>query len=197
MKRLLLGILVLVGAAVAANAQDYRIHIGDTLDVTVLEDENLNRTVLVRPDGRISLPLAGTIQAAGLSTNAIENVIADAISDRFTIPPTVSVSVAGLAEKTAGTPARISVYVLGEVASPGQKEMKPGTTVLQAFAEAGGVTPFAATKRVQIRRTDRRSGVESLVIFNYDAVQNGAAITSNFALREGDVILVPERRLFE
>ena len=75
--------------------------------------------------------------------------------------------------------------------------MQPGTTLLQAIALAGGLDRFAATKRIQLRRTDPSTGQERLYLFNYNAVERGGAIQSMITLREGDVIIVPERRLFE
>jgi polysaccharide export outer membrane protein len=199
MKHLVFGAMALIAGAFSAQAQDYAIQVGDTLDITVLEDANLNRQVLVRPDGRISLPLAGTIRAAGLSTTAIERVVSDAIADRFTIPPTVSVSVLSLAEPAetvAAEPVLYDVFIMGEVSAPGPKEVEPGTNLLQAFTFAGGLTPFAATKRVQLRRIGA-DGREQVILFNFDAIQNGAQMNSNVVLRDGDVIIVPERRLFE
>ena len=75
--------------------------------------------------------------------------------------------------------------------------VETGTTLLQALALAGGPARFAATKRIQLRRTDPSTGREKLYLFNYRAVERGGAIQSMIALREGDVIIVPERRLFE
>ena len=89
------------------------------------------------------------------------------------------------------------IYVVGQVGEPGQREVEAGTTLLQAIALAGGLDRFAATKRIQLRRTDPSTGQERLYIFNYNAVERGGAIQSMITMREGDVIVVPERRLFE
>ena len=86
--------------------------------------------------------------------------------------------------------------MLGQVATPGLVEVEPGTTLLQAVALAGGLDRFAATKRIQLRRTDP-TGQERLFLFNFKAVERGGAIQSMITLREGDVLIVPERRLFE
>ena len=75
--------------------------------------------------------------------------------------------------------------------------MLPGTTLLQAIALGGGLDRFAATKRIQLRRTDASTGQERLYLFNYNAVERGGAVQSMITLREGDVIIVPERHLFE
>ncbi len=75
--------------------------------------------------------------------------------------------------------------------------MAPGTTILQALSQSGGFTNFAATRRIQLRRTDRQTGRQSVVVINYKAIAAGAVVTNDFALADGDVIVVPERRLFE
>jgi polysaccharide export outer membrane protein len=187
--------LMLAGLVSPAFAQgsNYRIQPGDSLTVTVLEDDTLNRQVLVLPDGRISVPLAGTIQAAGQSVDSVEKVIADRLASNFAVRPSVFVSVVAVDENAGDFP----VYVLGQVANPGQVEVKPGTTLLQAIALSGGLDRFAAGKRIQLRRTDPATGQERLFLFNYNAVENGGAVQSMITLRQGDVIIVPERHLFE
>jgi polysaccharide export outer membrane protein len=176
----------------AAQAQGYAIQPGDVLQVTVLEDETLNQQALVLPDGRISVPLAGSIRAAGRSVQAVESSIADQLASNFAARPNVFVSVVSVTEEDELFP----IYVLGQVLDPGPKEVEVGTTLLQAIAYAGGVDRFAATKRVQLRRRGA-DGQERLYLFNYNAVERGGAILTMLALREGDVIIVPERRLFE
>jgi polysaccharide export outer membrane protein len=176
-----------------AQGSNYRIQPGDSLTVTVLEDDTLNRQVLVLPDGRISVPLAGTIQAAGQSVDSIEKVIADRLASNFAVRPSVFVSVVAVDENASD----YRVYVLGQVANPGEIQVKPGTTLLQAIAVAGGLDRFAAGKRIQLRRTDPATGQERLFLFNYNAVEGGGAVQTMITLRDGDVIIVPERHLFE
>lgn len=185
--------LMLASLVSPALAQGYRIQPGDSLTVTVLEDDTLNRQVLVLPDGRISVPLAGTIAAAGQTVDSVEKVIADRLASNFAVRPSVFVSVVAVDENASEIP----VFVLGQVANPGEVLVKPGTTLLQAIALSGGLERFAATKRIQLRRTDPASGQERLFLFNYNAVESGGAVESMITLREGDVIIVPERRLFE
>lgn len=195
MRHVLAAALALLMAAPMALAQaaGYRIQPGDVLTVTVLEDETLNREVLVLPDGRVSVPLAGTVAAAGQSVEAVERTIADRLASNFAVRPNVFVSVVTVADEAETFP----VYVLGRVGEPGLVEVEVGTTLLQGIALAGGFDRFAATKRIQLRRRDPASGREQLYVFNYNAVERGAAIQSMITLREGDVLLVPERRLFE
>lgn len=195
MRRILLAFMALLFTAPLALAQaaGYRIQPGDTLNVVVLEDETLNSQVLVLPDGQISVPLAGTVRAAGRTVEQVEQTVADRLAGNFAVRPNVFVSVTGLAEDGL----LIDVYVLGRVNEPGLREVEVGTTLLQAIALGGGFDRFAATKRIQLRRMDPATGEERLYIFNYDAVERGGAISSMISLRQGDVIIVPERRLFE
>ena len=194
MRQVLLALLTLVLAAPMAFAQaaGYRIQPGDMLSVTVLEDETLNRQTLVLPDGRISVPLAGTVRAQGQSVEAVEKTIADRLASNFAVRPNVFVSVLAVDEAGLTFP----IYVLGRVSEPGLREVEIGTNLLQAVALAGGLDRFAATKRIQLRRRGA-DGREQIFVFNYKAVERGAAIESMITMREGDVILVPERRLFE
>ena len=176
-----------------AQSASYRIQPGDQLAVTVLEDDTLNRQVLVLPDGRISVPLAGSVRASGQTVESVEKAIADRLASNFAVRPSVFVSVTGVIEEEETFP----IYVLGQVGDPGQVEVEVGTTLLQAIALSGGLDRFAATKRIQLRRTDSSTGQERLYLFNFKAVERGAAIQSMITLREGDVIIVPERHLFE
>jgi polysaccharide biosynthesis/export protein len=195
MRSIVLALLfALLAPAAFAQSAGYRIQPGDTLAVTVLEDETLNRQVLVLPDGSVQVPLAGSVQAAGRSVGAVEGTIADRLASNFAVRPSVFVSVVGLAEEIADT---FPIYVLGQVGAPGLVEVEPGTTLLQSIALAGGLDRFAAARRIQLRRSDPSTGQERLYLFNYRAVERGGSIESMITLREGDVILVPERRLFE
>lgn len=193
--------LALIWASMAIGQNgNYQIQPGDTLSIEVLEDNNLNRSVLVLPDGRFSFPLAGTVLAGGRSVSQVERSLASALAPNFTNTPTVFVSVTGvtpsdpLAEEAEDT---VTVYLVGEVQAPGPKVVLPGTTILQLLSQSGGFTPFAATKRLQLRRNDPHSGAQQLFEFDYRAISRGARILNQPVLRDGDVLLVPERRLFE
>lgn len=199
MRNLVMAILVTLIAS-AVNAQStYQIRPGDTLEISVLEDANLNRQVLVRPDGRISIPLVGDIMAAGQSPESLKAAIAAGLASSFSIAPNVTVALAAVAPPVIGTfaPATISVYIIGEVNNPGAFEMAPGTTMLQALSISGGLGRFAASKRIQIRSTDPKTGTEYVRSFNYHSFVNGGVTGAVLKLNDGDVIIVPERRLFE
>ena len=187
--------------AAVAQAGNYQIQPGDTLAIEVLEDSNLNRNVLVTPDGRFSFPLAGSIAAGGRTISQVERALTSALSPNFTNPPNVFVSVANVAPPTPGDAAEaedtVTVYLVGEVNAPGPKAVMPGSTILQVLSQSGGFTPFAATQRLQLRRTDPQTGASRLFVIDYRAISRGARIVRQPIMREGDVLLVPERRLFE
>jgi polysaccharide export outer membrane protein len=193
----LLTIFIALFWAVTATAQSsYQIQPGDSLSVEVLEDPALNRNVLVLPDGSFSFPLIGRIETSGRTTDQVQSALASALAPNFASAPSVFVSVAGLSlTSTLSNKKQIDIYVLGEVNTPGKVQVDTGTTLLQFLAESGGFTRFAATKRVQLRRSSK-SG-ERVVVFNYNAVESGASIPRRTVLRDGDVIVVPQRRLFE
>lgn len=202
MKRLFVIFWAMCMATVVSAQGNYQVRSGDTLQIEVLEDAQLNRTVLVTPDGRISFPFVGTVQARGRTVSQIQRAIVTGISSNFAAPPNVFVSVASLRPKQpvqqgASSGPTIDVYFLGEVNGPGLKAVAPGTTFLQAMAQHGGFTKFAAQKRVQLRRTDARTGEQTVFQVDYRSIANGATLNKDITLQDGDVILVPERRLFE
>ena len=200
MIRFLLGAFAALFLAGAATAQgSYQIAPGDVLQVEVLEDPSLNRNTLVLPDGSVTFPLAGTLRAGGRSIDQFRSALTNALAPSFATDPTVFVSVAQLAgqeELEADEIDTIDVYAIGEFNNPGRFELEPGTSLLQFLAASGGMTRFAATKRIQLRRRDT-SGREIVYRFNYSAIERGARTTAELVLQPGDVIVAPERRLFE
>lgn len=179
-----------------AMAQDgYRLRSGDTLRIEVLEDPTLNRAALIAPDGRIAMPLAGGIRAAGRTLEAVQGELASKLAPNFAARPTVHVALERQREeRPSNQPAReavISVFVMGEAARPGKLDLKPGSTVLQAFAEMGGFSKFAATKRIQLRRGAK------IWALDYKAIEAGVSNAGATVLTDGDVIVIPQRKLFE
>ncbi|MGM0661865.1 MAG: polysaccharide biosynthesis/export family protein [Pseudomonadota bacterium] len=195
MIRFLAAILFMAGLAGTATAQsNYRIQPGDTLQIEVLEDDNLGRSVLVLPDGSISFPLAGSVQAGGRTVDTVARTITSRLAGDFAIEPTVLVSVASLGEEDRGL---MDVYIIGEANQPGLREVEPGMTLLQFLAASGGLSRFAAEKRIQLRRVDPQTGQERVYRFNYNTMGGADSISGTTVLAPGDVIVVPERRLFE
>ena len=198
MKSTLFAIFAMLVAATAAFAQsNYQIRPGDTLQVEVLEDPSLNRTVLVLPDGTVSFPFAGSVRAGGRTAGQVGAAITAGISSNFASTPNVFVTVQQLTQAPAtGTSSHIHVFVMGEIATPGELTVPPGTTLFQALSQAGTFTPYAATKRIIVRRTNR-AGQAKVFKVNFKAIADGRAVGRDIRLRDGDVIIVPQRRLFE
>jgi polysaccharide export outer membrane protein len=198
LRRLATALFLLPLFAVSTWAQDYKLRSGDVLQIEVLEDQTLNRTAIVLPDGQISLPLAGSVRAAGRSLAEVQADLAGRLAPNFATAPTVYVTLNALAERVPSAPAAprmVDIYVLGAANSPGKVDVKPGATLLQALAQAGGVSPFAAKKRIQLRRVDK-AGNEKVYKFDLDAIERGEA-SGAIRLMGGDVIVIPQRKLFE
>lgn len=186
---------LLIAVATSVGAEDYVLQPGDRIEISVLEDPGLNRTALVQPDGRISLPLAGVIEVGGRTPAEAQRIIASRLSRDFITPPNVTVSLLSL-----GSPVDeldlISVYVLGQVRRPGLFEVERPVDLLQLLALAGGPDVFAASRRIQVRRR-AAIGSEEVLFFDYKAIEDGLVPSGDIALADGDVVIVPERRLFE
>lgn len=205
--RLALGASIAAFLAISAFAQDaefYRLVPGDVVEVTVLEDPDLGRQLLVRPDGRVTMPLAGTVMAQGRSPEQVQATIRARLAKNFVEPPTVTVAVVSVREDALalGEQEEIvlnGVYILGEVARPGKFEYPNDEpmTVLQALTLAGGVGPFAAVRRIQVREVV--DGIETVRLFNYEAIEDGASVSAADyePLTDGAILVVPERGFLE
>lgn len=204
MKTIILAIWAALLATAVSAQSDYLVRPGDVLSVEVLEDSQLNRSVLVLPGGQFSFPFVGTVRAGGRTLDQIEADLTAALAPNFAVEPNVFVSIsalnaaasAPLQAPTATGPSLITIFVMGEVQSPGPTDVPHGTTFMQALAYNGGFTPFAALKRVQLRR-NLASGEQDVIELNFQAISDGAGLSNDVVLRDGDIILVPERRLFE
>ena len=201
--RFLFALALLAWSGCSAYA-DYRIKAGDTLEINVWQEPKLNKQVIVAPDGRISLPLVGHLRARGLTVESVEAQIIAKLKSKYTTDLDVTVLVAAVKEipivpePPAPPPEKVpdpTFYVTGEVAKPGQYAFNRPTNVLQAIAVAGGLGPFAAGHRIKIRR--KVDGVEQLFDFDYDSFASGDYLEGNIRLHHGDVIIVPEKKLFE
>lgn len=184
-------ILTLVTFSTVSTAQEYRVQPGDTLRVEVAEDDSLNRIVLVAPDGRISLPGTGSMRASGLTIGQIQSSLASRLEASFVNKPNVFVGVEGLAEEIIVEDPILAIFVVGEGANVGRIELEPGTTLMQAIAQFGGFTNFAAVKRIQLRRG------ANLYTMDYNAILSGSNQNGMMRMQQGDVIVIPQRKLFE
>ena len=162
------------------SAVDYRIGAEDVVEVMVWKNADLSREVTVLPDGKISLPLIGDMQAAGLTSQQLVADITAKLEAYYKEPPQVSVIVKQVKD--------FDIYILGDVTAPGKQVVKPGTSFLQAIAIAGGFTDFAKTSKIILRR-QVVGGDEVAISIDYKAVVAG--IERNLRLKPGDTIIVP------
>jgi polysaccharide export outer membrane protein len=191
--RILLSLVLWLGCWTAAIAQSAQLQPGDVISISVYQDPKLDRQVLIGPTGMISFPLIGQVKAGGLTPAALEGVLKERLKGKFSEGPDITVSLA--AAKTLEEDLKPRFYITGEVLRPGYFVMRTKLDVLQAIAIAGGFSPFAAKQRIQVRR--KIDGVESTFVFNYNDFFSGTNVEDNLRLRAGDVIIVPERGLFE
>jgi len=160
-------------------AQDYRIVAGDVLDITVWKEDGLANKALVRPDGGISFPLVGNLQAEGLTADQVKKEIAKRLGE-YLSDPEVTVSVININQKA---------YVMGKVNKPGEVLLARPTTVTQALAMAGGLAPFADEDDIKILRHADNQTIS--LPFDYGSVSNGEDLEQDIELRNGDVVVVP------
>ncbi len=167
-------------AQIAAKVDDnYVIGPGDVLAVAVWKEQAFSGNLLVRPDGMISMPLIGDIQASSLTPIQLADQITTRLK-KFIQDPNVTVVVSQIHSKV--------VYMLGEIAKKGPIEMTPGMTFLQAISIAGGPTDYANLKKIYILRHD--NGKQLKVPVHYKKALNGDS-ACNIELRPDDTIVVP------
>ena len=173
---------------------------GDNLSISVLQDPKLDRSVTVDPSGEIAFPLAGHIRARGLTPLALENILRSKLQDNYKAEHLdITVAVTSAPKEPKDIPEddlKPKIFITGEVSRPGSYIIRQQITLMQAIALAGGVGPYAAKRRIQVRRRVP-SGDETIFMFNYRAYEAGEDLEGNIVLRAGDVIMVPERGLFD
>ena len=185
---LLLGVVMIVSAwntivcagPVERAEVDYQIGIGDVVEVQVWHEPDLSRTLTVRLDGRISLPLLGDIDTAGKTTSELDEYLEKKFAEVVTEP---AVSVILLESRSR------RYYVVGQVAQPGEFRIDYPVTILQAIARSGGFQEWAKRDRIKVVR--REGGKEKLLEFDYDAFVNGKKLEQNLVITPGDTIIVP------
>ena len=162
-----------------APAGSYVIGASDMIAVTVFKEPTLSSTLLVRPDGMISMPLLGDVKASGKTPLELSDEIATKLK-KYVQDPNVTVVLNQNNSKI--------VYLMGEVGKTGPMSMTPGMTLLEAIASAGGLTDFANAKKVYILRNE--AGTQQKIPVNYKEVLKGKT-TLNVTLKPGDTIVVP------
>jgi polysaccharide export outer membrane protein len=156
---------------------EYRIGPEDVLEIVVWKNADLSKTVTVRPDGIITLPLAGDVRASGLTAEQVRDEIKKGLQ-RFLDVPEITVTVADVRS--------YNIYVLGEVQHPGKYQTKSQTTLLQVIAMAGGFTTFADSDGIVVVRQSRQGTQQRIRASYKDLVRQG-----DIALQPGDTVIVP------
>ena len=164
----------------ATTDPDYVIGPEDMLHISVWKEPDLSGAVPVRPDGKISLPLLGDVQAAGDKPMQLSNVLAEQLK-QYVTNPLVTVVVTGINSKR--------IFLVGEVSKNGAMNMLPNMTVLQALAAAGGFSQFANLKKIYILRNE--NGRQIKIPINYKIIVKGQAPEQNILLKPNDTIVVP------
>jgi polysaccharide export outer membrane protein len=159
--------------------KEYRLGPGDKLRIEVYKDAQLSQSVQIRPDGKITLPLVGDMEAAGRTPLELRDQIGASLKEYITNPVVTVIVVEAVASQ---------VFVMGEVSRSGPIQLNGPTTVLQALAMAGGFREFANTKAVKILRP-LPDGKFQTLLFNYRDAVNG--IEKPIMLRSGDTVIVP------
>jgi polysaccharide export outer membrane protein len=166
--------------AQAQEVGEYRIGPEDVLDISVWNNSAISRTVPVRPDGKISLPLVNDVQAAGLTPNQLRSVLLKKLTE-YVPSPEVSVIVREVHS--------FKVSVIGEVKKTGRHELKGRATVLDILAMAEGFGEFAGRGRIVVLRPEGKTMRQ--IPFNYNKVMSNNGALENFFLQPGDIIVVP------
>lgn len=168
--------------SVNAAMNEYRIHPGDVLNITVWKDDDLSRTVTVRPDGYISLPLVDEIDVDGMTPAELQQKLTDELKAYIDVS---SRKVSVIVEQVNS----FRVSVIGEVNAPGRYSILGRTSVLDMLAEAGGLTEFASRSDIAVLR--RTSDGTIRIPFNYRSAISGRGDQEVFFVMPGDVILIP------
>jgi len=167
------------GTVLAPSVPGYVIGSEDALEVTYWRDTNLSALVTVRPDGFITLPLLGDVEAAGLTPSGLSARI-ETLATAFVKSPAVIVSV-----RQANS---LRAFIMGEVARPGLYVLRGPTTVLQLIAMAGGLTEYADRKHIRI--VGAGPGTPTVITVNYEALVRRGRLEQNAVLKAGDTVLV-------
>jgi Periplasmic protein involved in polysaccharide export len=167
-------------SAPVASSEQYILGSEDVIEISVWKEEDLSKVVLIRPDGKISLPLIGDIQAAGLTAEELKESIKKSLIN-YVDSPTVSVIVQQINS--------LKIFIQGEVARPGVLELRSNTTLLQAISLAGGFTEWAKKDKVGVLR---RYGDKVVRIpVDYEKILSGEDLSQDILLKRGDTIVVP------
>ena len=158
----------------------YTVNPGDILSISVWKEADLQRQVIIRPDGAFSFPLAGEIKAEGKSIPEIQTLLTERL-ERFIPEPVITIAT----ETVDGH----NIYVIGQVNRPGQFNVSAAVDVTQALSIAGGTSTFANLDKIKILR--RNNGTLIAIPFDYSDIEKGKRLHQNIVLEPGDVVVVP------
>jgi polysaccharide export outer membrane protein len=164
----------------AQQLNDYTLHAGDKLDIDVWKEPDLQKTIIVQPDGKFSFPLAGEFIATGKTVPQLKAEITARLKT-YMPEPVVTVTVTEIDGN--------KVYVIGQVQKPGAYTMNPQVNVLQALSLAAGATPYASLNDIIVVRTTKTG--QKTIPFRYGDVSKGRNLDQNILLESGDVVVVP------
>jgi polysaccharide export outer membrane protein len=173
--------LVLAIISISSSAREaYHLNPGDILKISVWNEDALQQEVMILPDGTISFPLVGIIEAADRTPAQVRDELKEKLS-RLIPDPEINLTVSAVAGN--------NIFIIGKVNLPGRFPMIRPTDVVQALSLAGGFTTYAETEDIQILR---RTGNKLIVInFDYTRIADGKALETNILLQSGDTIVVP------
>jgi len=160
--------------------KDYRVGPGDLIEVSVWREPAASTTVVIRPDGKLSLPLVNDLAVSGMTPMEIQALVEKKL-EPFISVPSVTIIVRQILSK--------KVYVIGQVGSPGAYLLTQPMTILQILTQAGGLRQFAKSKSIYVLRTE--NGKQQKLPFNYEEVLEGKRIEQDIPLQAGDTIVVP------
>lgn len=172
----------LLAARAVVAEESYALNPGDILKIVVWNEEQLSAETIIRPDGYLSMPLAGNIKAGGLTTSQLEKTLAKALTKYLKDEPSVTVN-----------PIRLDgnkISVIGKVNRPGEYPINRPVDVMGALALGAGLNQFAAENSIKILRRDE-NGQQQAIPFEYGDVKNGEALETNILLKAGDIVVVP------
>ena len=167
-------------AAVQPVDAGYLVQPGDTLSITVWKEQDLQGDILVRPDGGLTFPLAGEIEASGHRVDDLRKALQARLT-KYIPDPVVTV----LVKKTDGS----RIFVVGKVNRPGDFPLIRPMDVMQALSLAGGTTPYADVNGIRVLR--REATGQQVFRFRYDDIRRGKDLSQNMLLRSGDTVIVP------
>jgi len=162
-----------------SSSSNFSIQPGDVLEILVWKEKDLQKEVMVRADGKLTFPLAGDIDAAGLTFDEFQAALTKKLS-RYVPNPVITVSVK--------QPLGNKIFVVGKVNKPGEIINARSLDVMQALSIAGGLNPYASERSIKIIR--RVNGKSRAFTFNYAKVKKGKNLEQNIILQSGDVIVV-------